>query len=733
MRRKKLTALLLGMALVTGMFGGCQKASEESEASELERGRYVQSEVELPEELTAQTAKQLFTAGGSVHILTAEQRGDATFLREWEQQEDGFTDVTKDWLASLEMPCETWVDMQLMQEESGTQYLYVRLVSDGYYVPHLWREEGGEALEITPEKWTVPNETWGGYENIQGIAVLDDGTLTAISYTSIDVIKGEDGSVLKSQEIMGGYGETVLSDGENIYATTYGNSGVEDGIEVRPKGSGDNTTQIAFPISSMGGGSLGISEEGTLVAAGAEGIYRYNRVSEEWEKLMEGSETDFALSTCWSIGLTMSEDGSVYSLFMQEGGLFRLMRYYYDPDAVSEIKETLRLYTVWENSLLQQAAVMYHRKHPEVLITVDYTYALGDRYSGKTPDYDQVFQSLNTMLMGDESPDILVMDHLDMNSYAEKGLLLNIDDIVAPMEQSGELFSSITGSYVQEDGGRYAVPLQFGFVMAVGRDIPAEDMESLEALAEFLEGKEDSYMGPLTAAELVDQFYPYFCGEIVENKELKRDTLGDILQNLKKVADNSGIVNAHADDERKYSVWNLPSKAKLAFVQCDGFFDTMFPISVMEYAGGDFTAYENSFVPTLQTGISTKSEHQETAKDFLRFALSEEIQDSEPYGAFPVNQAAFEKLAYADRSSMSAATSITAADGSEEMFEILPYSEDITKRIVELCRELDRPAVEDAKIREELIAALPGYLDGSRTLEETLDSIEGGLKMYLAE
>ena len=41
--------------------------------------------------------------------------------------------------------------------------------------------------------------------------------------------------------------------------------------------------------------------------------------------------------------------------------------------------------------------------------------------------------------------------------------------------------------------------------------------------------------------------------------------------------------------------------------------------------------------------------------------------------------------------------------------------------------------MEDAKIREVLTEALGAYLEGSQTNEATVQRIEDGLKMYLAE
>lgn len=145
------------------------------------------------------------------------------------------------------------------------------------------------------------------------------------------------------------------------------------------------------------------------------------------------------------------EDGTLYALFQTDGEM-KLNRYEYDPDAVSEVTEVLKLYTVYEDSLLKQAATLYHKAHPEVLINIESAYP---QYYFDTPDYDAVYQKLNTMLMGDQAPDLVVMDHLNMDSYADKGLLADVEDILKPLEDGGELLSNITGAYVREDGKRY--------------------------------------------------------------------------------------------------------------------------------------------------------------------------------------------------------------------------------------------------------------------------------------
>ena len=731
MKFGKCTTAILCITLMTGVFGGCgKKDSGSASQMELEKGRYVETEEALPDELGDWTVRQMFSAGEEIHLLVTRQDAEKTFVREWAQQGETFADVTQEWLAAMELPCGDGLEVQLTQDGAGVQYLYAEFAEPGDEKQprgHLWRGDGAEVRDITPEKWTVLNEQWGEYEYILGVEAMNNGTLTVLSYTSVDTLYGEDGSVIESGELSTWY-EQIFGNGENVYLCASDASGIK--IEKRKEGRAGDAANLVFPTVGTGSVSFCALQDGTLIAAGADGIFRYAADSGSWEKLLNGMGTDFSAMDCWCVGLNALEDGRIYALFQKSEGGVILNKYEYDPEAVTEIEEELKVYTVYESYLLQQAAVMYHKEHPEILITIQVVYP---RYYNGETDYNAVYQELNTMLMGENAPDILVMDHLDMDSFIKKGLLEDISDIVTPLEENGELLSNITGSYVQEDGSRYVAPLQFGFNMAVGRDIGTENMASLKALAEFLSQSNDNYMGDQTVSELVDKFYPYFCGEIVTDGQLNREKLGENLEYLKAIADNCGITDARGKGERCCNIWDMASEAKLAFETVEGFKECLFPIAVRDYVGGDFTAFENAFIPMVQTGICTKSPYADTAKDFLGFALSQSIQDTDYYNGFPINRVSLEKQTHKDRKEAEAYTTIEVEGGGEAEFPILDYSDETAEEILSLCKSLDRPVMEDDKIREVLIESLEGYLNGTQSKEETIQKIEGGLKMYLAE
>ena len=299
------------------------------------------------------------------------------------------------------------------------------------------------------------------------------------------------------------------------------------------------------------------------------------------------------------------------------------------------------------------------------------------------------------------------------------------------MEEDGTLLSNITTAYEETDGTRYAVPLQFGLLLAVGRDVQPGEMSSMDAIAKTVSGKTESYMGDRTCGELVEEFYPLIVDDILQNRQVHRDTLRTWLEDLKKIADNCGILPSRKEG-RAANIWDLGSDVKLVLQETDGFNEAMMPYAVAELLNANVVSMENAFYPKMVIGINSRSEHMETAKEFLRFALSEELQSVDTYEGFPVNAKALEAQAAADRSMAEAYTTYDI-DGSSAEFTIKAYSEETAKQLMELCKAAALCLKEDTQIETSLTESLQAYLNGQASVEEAMDAVEGSLKMYLAE
>lgn len=741
-------ALATCMAIVMGLLTGCGKKNDLQIAAspdEVQKGRYVETELSLPEEWKDKNISQIFRSGDELHFLVAGGSEGQTTLEEWKLGEgDTLTEVTKDWLKALPegKDLENSDSFTLLQDAEGNQYLYGNCYRDEESSSaHLWKEVDGNALDITPQKWLEPMDMDGYrfYDTPQYVTLTEDGLLVGLSYFSLDVVLAQDGSLVSSQESDSLIDSGTLADnkwvsavGDTLYLAQADEQGSVNGL-LQMQLDGNNGAKakgvIPFSQDSYSSAYFSVLEDGTVYAADADGFFHCDAGDTNWQKLLQGIDTGFSLSDQWCRDIVALSDGSVYAWFGSESG-DKIMIYRYDPDAVTEVTEELTLYTVEESFFLQQAAVQYHKQHPEILIHVDAAISMTDKYSGNA-DYQQIYQDLNTSLTSGNGPDLMVMDHLKLDTYASKGLLLNLQEILQPMEEDGTLLSNITTAYQEADGRRYAVPLQFGLLLAVGRDVQPEEMSSMDAIAKAVSGKTESYMGDRTCGELVEEFYPLIVDEILQNRQVNRDTLHPWLEDLKKIADNCGILPSRKEG-RAANIWDLGSDVKLVLQETDGYNEAMMPYAVAELLNANVVSMENAFYPKMVIGINSRSEHVETAKDFLRFALSEELQSVDTYEGFPVNAKALETQAAADRSMAEAYTTYDI-DGSTAEFAIKAYSEETANHLMELCKAATLCLKEDTQIENSLTESLQAYLNGQASVEEAMDAVEGSLKMYLAE
>ena len=90
---------------------------------------------------------------------------------------------------------------------------------------------------------------------------------------------------------------------------------------------------------------------------------------------------------------------------------------------------------------------------------------------------------------------------------------------------------------------------------------------------------------------------------------------------------------------------------------------------------GDSLSYEawngqvqNGFLPVTQVGITEGAADRELAQEFFCFLFSEQLQDLELPGGFPVNKASFDRMAAAP--SGQEASSIAVAGDSGETFSL---------------------------------------------------------------
>ena len=68
----------------------------------------------------------------------------------------------------------------------------------------------------------------------------------------------------------------------------------------------------------------------------------------------------------------------------------------------------------------------------------------------------------------------------------------------------------------------------------------------------------------------MEEFYPLIVDDILQNRQVNRDSLRPWLEDLKKIADNCGILPSRKEG-RAANIWDLGSDVKLVLQETDGF------------------------------------------------------------------------------------------------------------------------------------------------------------------
>lgn len=85
----------------------------------------------------------------------------------------------------------------------------------------------------------------------------------------------------------------------------------------------------------------------------------------------------------------------------------------------------LKIYSLKENSMIRSSLAFFRREHTDISINYTVGYTGEDGFS-----VSDAIRKLNTEIMADEGPDIIVLDNLPVEEYISKGVLEPVTDIV---------------------------------------------------------------------------------------------------------------------------------------------------------------------------------------------------------------------------------------------------------------------------------------------------------------
>lgn len=397
----------------------------------------------------------------------------------------------------------------------------------------------------------------------------------------------------------------------------------------------------------------------------------------------------------------------------------------------SEPKEkVISVYMLTENEELVNAMKSFSGENPEV--SLSFTFGIEDTF--KMPS--EAKKELNVRFMAGDGPDIIILDDMDGESYAETGQLSDLSEMIA--EKEGALPPKLRTHY-QVQGKTYYMPLAVSLISESWHQNQHIDFSALKSFVESIGNQGLNIKGisydNLSAILYRTEMEPY----IRENGGVERDVLKRFYLDLGELmALYDGEVDFASFEQTNLKVNHLRSFFRLLDGETDAavdYIDTLFDAQALyslkteERIDFQFRKKDAkkdaqySYIPQGMISISAQSNHKAEAEALVRYLFSEKGQKELLDRDFiPINLQVLEKSFQVERQ----------YDVNGEV-TIYPWGERAKKDFIKVMKKLDEPLLTDANLMEIIMGGAAAYLNGESSLEEALDNTMNKLDIYLAE
>ncbi len=763
-------ALLLGgcgASLRDMAQGGALGASGEGDAAVPVTGRYV--EEELPVVFEGFSPLDLFPVKDGIYLAKA-------------QGMDGLLVADGDRVRVQEMLSEAFLPIG---ERNGADRMAV--ADNGARIFGLW--EDGKRYFMTPEG---EMREWDHFapENYVTFLYGRDGYFYAASLSGsgygsystalcrVDVETGETEHLWEFPEavtnlsvcgdyLFAGYND-VGEGGILIYSISRREQLEEDSLLTKAlkKYLEDESNSDKHPYLIM----PSVSGEGIYVLT-REGLFYHVMYGNVMEQVIPGDLCSIGdISRMYAAMCVTEDEGGGMPVFWIAYDSGEVVRFTYDEE-VPAVPETLvRVYSLQNDNNVRQAVTGYQARHPEAYI--QYETGMTDE-DGQTRD--DALKNLATRIAAGDGPDVFVMDGLPLDSYLEKGVLMDLTETCAGLMDAGVYFENVTDCFYRE-GKLYTVPMAFQITLLMGETEQIEgvdDLEDFAALLEEMDVEGTSRIGLLSEERILTFLAMVSGGWLDEDGEPDREALSRFLTLCRRVylADGAGMSEDALQEEaaeRLDSRWYSRDGAVYDFINANPFYwksgladsicyfhnplsmgsfggDTLYELNYLladlGYVGMDYGIFsdgETACMPLSMLAVNQATGVREEALDFVEYALSADFQSSVVLKGIPVNKGALydmEKANLSHRPGNFSATGWSFEGQTEEsvVVEVEWASLEDFEKLNDILDGINQINIHDAVVYDTVMELGASAVNGEKDIEETVDAIAKKVQLYLAE
>ena len=743
MKMRRLLAGLLALAMALPLTA-CGGKGEEGGTPAM--GRYVEETRTLPEG-TEQVLALRADAQGELDLLcyipNAEEPERWLDLGLFHSADGGVTWTAQDSTALNTSAMEDYMLETACWDSRGELWFFGYDTSEEppegeYYTARFFRM-AAEGQEVTDLDFNMDQIEGAGPRSFK---VADNGDLLVDCWWVLYHLDGETGAVKNQFEVEDGSVEGYdIRGNEAVYCAN-------DALVFYDMEAARETGRVAaasFVHSSNDNSTwnrlAAYTPDGSVCYADAKGIYRTQTGNSMLEQVVDGGLTSLGTPSFLMQFFVPLDDSFLMVSWVNEA--WSLTAYVYDPGVPTLPGQELRVWSMEEDPLVRQAIGTFQKDHPEVYVTYELGYTEGEgSYS-----WDDALKTIATELVAGKGPDVLVLDGMPLDSYAEKGVLLDLSEDFAALED--RLLPHKAAACRRADGTLPGIPLQFDAPVLHASTAAVSASRDLESMVDWLEANRDSFNHPLSVTEidwimqvftLTDRDRLYAGDEAAWTAFLTQMKRIWDMEQGRVVEDSWGL---HPEFGFGALAWSIDAVGIDLGYLCS--FDSLYAAWQASQNRGDGETVplfgHGLYQPKTILGINARSQNTAVARQFLATALSEEVQGSGVGTGMPVNAAAFDASTQEDPDPnrnghfSTYGTTLTDKDGADvPIYVTIDYPpEDYRSAWAETLKALDTPVLLDGSIQTIMEQETADYFAGKQDLDGAVDRVIGKLELYLAE
>lgn len=508
----------------------------------------------------------------------------------------------------------------------------------------------------------------------------------------------------------------------------------EDAVVVYDYVKEEQVANISYEFNPDEDVVIRLDQQNNVYIADGKGIHRASMTDSSFATLVAAADTTMGISTTMVEAMEVDKEGKIWCVLTdfnsRETGV-----YCYEQSDI-EVTEVLSVYTMQKSDWLKKLVIDFRNAYPQY--GVDF---IVDDDKNMT-EQDKI-RNLNAQLLSGSGPDIMMLDGLPVNSYMEKGMLVELSECL----ENSDVIEGVKNT-IQKEAGIYAMPTRMGIPVILDKNGEAGSFQSIESLLTALMNN-DIKLPAISADSLSEFLTVIYYDELFTPEgmldEIKLSSLIDVMKALKRNG-FVGEVDTHAREFREknglsFGLTYLPTfgwnadlaynmamdMANVAVQECSDINIGLFGIAKELQA--NMSILDHMYFPYGQLGINSGSSKQEAAKQFIAFALSEQEQSAFIADGFPVTHTGLD--AWVKVKNPNVSMGFVMPDGKE--LEIGWPTESEIKNFVELCKKVDKSQQMEKVIFQMINTQCQNYLSGDASENEIQENIKSQVHTYLEE